>query len=202
MTGHLALWRRALRTVGRIVLGYLIYRVFESVIRIAVWRSRWRPAIDALRRYNKKVGAGTRVVPQGKPATSKKTGKRTTAVHHTGRRSGRRYVTPVWAERVGQSFLIQLPYGTDVDWCRNVLAGGGCAVEHDGARYDTIAPMIVPAAEARPHLPSATRRMQSLIGARSYLRLDINPTGTISAPDDSPGQVRHEVEEAHTAVGS
>jgi hypothetical protein len=70
-----------------------------------------------------------------------------TAVHHKGRKSGREYVTPVWAERVGQSFYIQLPYGTDVDWCHNVLADDGCTLENDGVRYDAVAPAIVPAAE-------------------------------------------------------
>jgi deazaflavin-dependent oxidoreductase (nitroreductase family) len=174
MAGHVPRWRRTLRTVGRVLLGYLVYRVFESVVRIAVWRSGWQPAIDALREYNKMVGAGTRVVPQGTPVTSRTISRQTTKVHHEGRRSGSHYVTPVWAERAGQSFFVQLPYGTDVDWCRNVRAGGGCTLEHKGARYHTIAPVIVPAAEARPHLPPAARRMQRLIGARSYLRLDID----------------------------
>lgn len=95
-------------------------------------------------------------------------------VHHTGRRSARAYATPVWGERCGQLFLIQLPYGTGVDWCRNVLAAGGCVLEHHGVRYDAVAPVIVPAAEAAPHLPPATRRMQRLAGAESYLRLDMN----------------------------
>lgn len=203
VTGRIPPWRRALRTaVGPIVLGYLIYRVFESVVRIAVWRSAWQPAIDALRRYNKTVGVGTRVAPHGTPATSKMASRRTATVHHTGRRSGRHYITPVWAERAGQSFFIQLPYGTDVDWCRNVHAGGGCTLEHKGVRYHTIAPMIVPAAVARPHLPPATRRMQRLIGARSYLRLDINQKDVIPVASDSPSPVPHEIGDAHTTVGS
>lgn len=176
MTNNVALRRRVVLTVGGILLGYLIY----TAVLILIWRSRWQPAIDAVRRFNKKVGAGTRVVPPGKPATAETTRKRTTAVHHTGRTSGKRYVTPVWAERVGQSFFIQLPYGTDVDWCRNVLAGGGCTLEHHGVRYHATAPTIVPAAEARPHLPPFPRTMQRLVGARSYLRLDINPETAVS----------------------
>ena len=30
---------------------------------------------------------------------------------------------------------LQLPYGTDADWRRNVPAAGGCVLEHDGVRY-------------------------------------------------------------------
>lgn len=140
-------------------------------------------------------------MPPGKPATAEVTRKRTTAVHHTGRTSGRRYVTPVWAERVGRSVFIQLPYGTDVDWCRNVLAGGGCSLEHHGVRYHATAPTIVPATDVRPHLPPFPRTMQRLIGARSYLRLDIDPEGSAPVPADSPS-LRSEAEDARTAVGS
>lgn len=98
-----------------------------------------------------------------------------TAIHHTGRRSGTDYVTPVWAERIGQSFFIHLPYGTGMDWCRNILAAGGCAVEYDGTLYETAAAVIVPAAEAVPLLPAGMRRMDRLFGVESYLRLDITP---------------------------
>jgi deazaflavin-dependent oxidoreductase (nitroreductase family) len=134
-----------------------------SVLLVVVWRTRWRPGIDAIRRFNKKV----------RPVTLKVAGKRITTVHHAGRKSGSEYVTPVWAERSGRSFFIQLPYGTDVDWCRNVLAGGGCALERNGVRYETAAPVIVPAAEAVPLLPPGLRRMHRLAGVESYLRLDI-----------------------------
>ena len=142
----------------------LVVDTVFTVVRVAVWRSRWKPALNAVRRYNKFVL---------NPVILKRGGATVTAVHHVGRSSGKAYVTPVWAERAGQSFFIHLPYGTDVDWCRNVLAGGGCILEQDGERYDVVAPVIVPAAEAEPHLSPASRRMHRLFGVRSYLRLDI-----------------------------
>jgi hypothetical protein len=140
-----------------------------TVLRIVVWRARWQPGIDFFRRYNKIIGNPRALRVAGRP------GERITAVHHKGHKSGREYVTPVWAERVEQSFCIQLPYGTDVDWCHNVLADGGCTLENDGVRYDTIAPAIVSAAEAVPLLPPGLRRMQRLAAVESYLRLDITP---------------------------
>jgi hypothetical protein len=36
-------------------------------------------------------------------------------IRHTGRRSGRSYATPVVADRVGDAFILPLPYGTGVD---------------------------------------------------------------------------------------
>jgi hypothetical protein len=70
--------------------------------------------------------------------------------------------------------------GTDVDWCRNVLAAGGCSLDHHGVRLDATAPVLVRAAEARSALPPATRMMQRLIGARWFLRLDTGPVAAAS----------------------
>lgn len=60
------------------------------------------------------------------------------------------------AERVGQLFVIQLPYGTDVDWCRNVIARRGRTLEHDGVRYHTSAPTIVPGTDDAPCIQTAS----------------------------------------------
>jgi deazaflavin-dependent oxidoreductase (nitroreductase family) len=157
-----------------VAIAYLVVKyLISSLIRIVVWRSHWKPGLDVLRRYNKAV-----MNPAALRAAGKK-GSRTTAVHHVGRRSGRAYVTPVWAERDEERFFIQLPYGTDVDWCRNVLDAGRCVLEHDGVTYDAFAPVLVPAAEAAAHLPPATRRMQHFIGAESYLRLEIRASRSV-----------------------
>ena len=155
--------RWALIAVGAAALGYAL----QTLIPIVIWRSRWQPGIDALRRFMKRFGNRKEVQRAGTP------GSRTTAVHHVGRTSGREYVTPVWAERVGDHFYIHLPYGTGTDWCKNVVAAGGCVLVHDGTRYSTTAPTLLPAAEARPLLSPATRRMQQIIDAQFYLRLDI-----------------------------
>ncbi len=171
MTPATVPWRR--RVVGGVVvlLGSVAAAyVLDSLVRMVLWRTHWQPGLDALRRYNRLVTPNASAAAKaGKKGTS------TTAVHHVGRKSGTPYVTPVWGERVGERFYIQLPYGTGVDWCRNILAAGGCTLEQDGVRYDAVAPVIVPAAEARPHLRPAARRMQGIIGAEHYLQLDIRP---------------------------
>jgi hypothetical protein len=45
-------------------------------------------------------------------------------VEHTGRKSGRVYTTPLTSPRFGDGFLLPLPYGPQVDWCRNTVAAG------------------------------------------------------------------------------
>lgn len=159
--------RRAAGVIGAIALGYLVLQITGTAIRVLVWRSHWPPALAALARYNKVV--------TNRPAALKRAGKMVTLVHHTGRTSQRPYVTPVWAERSGRYFFIQLPYGSDADWCRNVVAHGGCGLERDGVLYDVVAPVIVPASEAAPHLPPFARRMHRLSDIRSYLRLELAP---------------------------
>ena len=159
------MWFRAVaRVIGFVLLGFLISRAVYPL----VWRSRWQPAIDALRWFNKKVQ---------NPLTMRVAGKKNrdlAALHHTGRRSGREYVVPVLAHRTGQSFLIPLSYGTNVDWLRNVMASGGCAIDHDGVRYDTVTPAIVPITDAGRYLTSRRMRMFGLLGIESFLRLDVS----------------------------
>jgi deazaflavin-dependent oxidoreductase (nitroreductase family) len=163
VTNGVALWRRLVRVIGFILLGFLISRAIYPI----VWRSQWQPAIDALRWFNKKVQ---------NPLTMRVAGRKNrdlAVLHHTGRRTGREYVVPVLAHRTGHSFMIPLSYGTEVDWLRNVLASGGCAIDHDGLRHDTVAPAIVPIAEAARNLSSRRMRVFGLLGIESFLRLDI-----------------------------
>jgi deazaflavin-dependent oxidoreductase (nitroreductase family) len=53
-------------------------------------------------------------------------------VTHEGRRSGRRYRTPVNLFRSGDRYVIALTYWRDRDWVKNVLAAGGCEVKTRG----------------------------------------------------------------------
>ena len=53
-------------------------------------------------------------------------------VVHRGRRSGRRYRTPVNVFPTQDGYRFALTYGPDTDWVRNVLAAGGCELETRG----------------------------------------------------------------------
>ena len=54
------------------------------------------------------------------------------AIEHVGRKSGHAYTTPVVAGRVPGGFVMPLPYGTEVDWLRNVLAAGTATLRSGG----------------------------------------------------------------------
>lgn len=65
-------------------------------------------------------------------------------VHHTGRRSGKPYTTPV-AALTGTPgvFIIGLPWGTQTDWVRNIVAAGGCTLDWRGQKIAVTDPQFV-----------------------------------------------------------
>jgi deazaflavin-dependent oxidoreductase (nitroreductase family) len=56
-------------------------------------------------------------------------------IRHVGRRSGRQYETPLIVAPVEGGFVIELTYGPDVDWHKNIVAAGGCVVVWHGKEY-------------------------------------------------------------------
>jgi len=53
-------------------------------------------------------------------------------VNHRGRRSGRRYRTPILAFPTETGFVFALTYGPDVDWVRNLMASDNGRLEYKG----------------------------------------------------------------------
>jgi deazaflavin-dependent oxidoreductase (nitroreductase family) len=88
-----------------------------------------------LRRFNRKITNPIMLSFAGKQLY--------TVVEHVGRRSKRVYHTPVLGQPGGEGFFIPLPYGEDTDWCRNVLAAGGCTVRWNGQTIQLTRPQIV-----------------------------------------------------------
>jgi deazaflavin-dependent oxidoreductase (nitroreductase family) len=91
-------------------------------------------------------------------------------VVHTGRRSGRRYRTPVNAFRTADGYVIALTYGTESDWVRNVVAAGGCELDTRGRRVHLTAPELFHD-EHRRRVPPPVRPMLRLLGVAEFMRL-------------------------------
>lgn len=56
-------------------------------------------------------------------------------IRHIGRRSGKLYETPIIVQPADNGFVLELTYGPDVDWYKNVLAAGGCTVLWHSKEY-------------------------------------------------------------------
>jgi len=95
-------------------------------------------------------------------------------IEHTGRRSGKRYQTPVMAFVESGKLAVMLNYGTESDWVRNIQAAGSAGVVHRGNHYRLDDPRVVPADS--PDLPSAVRTDGAGAKARSALYGTLVPT--------------------------
>jgi hypothetical protein len=153
--------------VGRVLI---ITLIFDAIL-ILLFRTRWRPGIDAVRRFNKKFLNPMMMRFAGADHWY------ASVVHHEGRKSGKAYTTPIWAVAADSHFYIPLPYGTDVDWCQNILQAGHCVLESHGERYETTSPEIVTADIAAAHVPWRDHLRFSVYGVDSYLRLELRADG-------------------------
>lgn len=93
-------------------------------------------------------------------------------VHHVGRRSGEAYRTPVLALSVEGGIVTPLPYGTDIDWCKNVVVAGRYELQILGRRVEMENPRIVDAETALPLLPLLLRPGLRLLDLPGYLIAD------------------------------
>ena len=94
-------------------------------------------------------------------------------IHHTGRRSGKDYATPVVADRVGDDMIVPLPYGTQADWVRNVVHAGSATIVNKGQSYRLASPELIDATQALPMLPRDRRRTFERAGITHFLRMTI-----------------------------
>lgn len=88
---------------------------------------------------------------------------------HRGRRSGRRYRTPVDAFRRGDELAVVILYGERSDWVQNVLAGEASVVR-GGRTYALREPRVTGPED--PALSFAARRLGRLSGKLLVARLD------------------------------
>jgi deazaflavin-dependent oxidoreductase (nitroreductase family) len=92
-------------------------------------------------------------------------------VEHRGRTTGRRYRTPVNVFRRGDTFLFFLTYGSDVQWVKNVLAAGDCAIETRSETLTLVDPQLITDPQLGPAPPIARFVERRLAGATQYLRM-------------------------------
>jgi deazaflavin-dependent oxidoreductase (nitroreductase family) len=103
-------------------------------------------------------------------------------VHHVGRKSGRRYRTPVVAFRTDGGFVIPLTYGRDVDWARNILAARGGEIMQMGQTFPLRNPRIVGSAEAYPKLPPGVRTALRAADLPGYVLAELDGPRTRRRP--------------------
>jgi hypothetical protein len=101
-----------------------------------------------------------------------------------GRVSGRLYETPIGAVVSGDGFVIALPYGTQANWVRNVLAAGSATLVHEGRTYAVDRPELVPMAGLEGCFSEADRRAQRITRVDQCLR--VHSAGELAASPAAP----------------
>jgi deazaflavin-dependent oxidoreductase (nitroreductase family) len=91
-------------------------------------------------------------------------------VIHRGRRSGRRYETPVNVFSAEDGYVFALTYGPDTDWVRNVLAAGGCELQTRGRTIRLVSPRLFHD-ESRRDIRPFERQVLRVIGVADFLSL-------------------------------
>ena len=111
-------------------------------------------------------------------------------VVHTGRRSGRRYHTPVNVFRDGDDYIFVLTYGDKTDWVRNVVAAGRAEIVTRGRHIKLTDPRVFTDASKR-WAPLPVRLFLRLAGISECLQMTRVPrsSGSDETYDARPGSV-------------
>ena len=96
---------------------------------------------------------------------------------HRGRRSGRRYRTPVNVFPADGGYLIALTYGPGTDWVKNVMAAGGCELETRGRTVRLVSPRLYHD-ETRRGIRRAERLTLRAIGVADFMALTTASAGS------------------------
>ena len=92
-------------------------------------------------------------------------------VQHRGRRSGKTYRTPIAIRSTPDGFVLPLPFGDGVDWCRNLLAGGGGIVHFRGVDYTVVQPEIIDGPSAAPAFNAYMRVVLRALRVKKAIRV-------------------------------
>jgi hypothetical protein len=131
-----------------------------------------RPVRDGIRKFNKHVLNPAMLLLAGRKHWY------AAVIRHTGRRSGRRYATPVVAERVADGIIIPLPYGASVDWLRNARSAGTATITVDGQSFGVVDPQLIDARMAGPQLSSRRRRGFERLGIDEFVKFSFTADRT------------------------
>lgn len=94
-------------------------------------------------------------------------------VLHSGRKSGKKFQTPVIVVKQGSKFLFALTYGAQVDWYCNILANGCAGIKHQDKEYKLEKPTSLPIQTGRKLFPQPLRFFLILLKVTNCFEMQI-----------------------------
>lgn len=150
------------RAIVRLLTAALVALAAVGVVFVAGMRWKSPPVLNAVRR----AGRATKPLVLKSAGTP---GGPASVIHHVGRTTGRAYETPVRAVPTDDGFVIALPYGSNTDWLKNVLASGSATIVDEGSVHRVDEPQVVPLAMAGALFPPGDRRTFRLFAVDQFL---------------------------------
>jgi deazaflavin-dependent oxidoreductase (nitroreductase family) len=96
---------------------------------------------------------------------------------YRGRTSGKSYRTPMNVFRRGDTYVLALTYGPDVQWVKNVLAAGGCELVTRGRTLRLGAPRLF-SDPSRSRMPAPVRLLLGPMRVTEFMELQIEQPPT------------------------
>ncbi len=155
------MWIVSAKIVGALLLISMLF----GVVFFVGMRQKFRPVLTAVRRTNRATFNRHAMKTAGTP------GAWASVIRHVGRKTGDVHQTPVQAVASDDGFVIALPYGTQSDWLKNVLASGSATIINEGETYRVVHPEIVPASLVARYFPAKDQRSHRLFHLEHCLRV-------------------------------
>ena len=152
-------------TIAKLLVALVLVLAVIGVVFVVGMRSKSPTVLGAVRRFNRAFGNRIAMKKAGTP------GAYASVIRHVGRTTGRPFETPVQTFPSDDGFVISLPYGSDADWLKNVLASGSATILEEGRTCRVDRPELVPTVEAAPFLPPGEKRTLRLFRVRECLRV-------------------------------
>lgn len=153
-----------MRWVGMIAAGLAGLLFAALAFQVVSLRTGWPPGVKAVRRF-------TRLMNPRQMRTAGQPGAYAAVIRHVGRKSGRRYETPVGVGETDRGLVVALPYGTSPDWLKNVMAAGSAELVFEGETFEVVRPRVVPSSETGVRPSGIDRFLVRLYGVDQSLLL-------------------------------
>jgi deazaflavin-dependent oxidoreductase (nitroreductase family) len=154
----------AVRSIAKFVAGLVLALVTLGVVFVVGMRTKSPPVLNTVRR----LGRATKGFVLSSAGTA---GNAVSVVHHVGRTTGRAYETPIAAVPTDDGFVIALPYGSNTDWLKNVLASGQATIVHDGTSHSVDRPEVISIADVALTFSPNDQRAHRWFGVQDCLRV-------------------------------
>jgi len=154
-----------LRTALIVVVALAVVVCAGLVFLVVAMRTKSPRLLGVVRRFNRAFTNKLQRRSAGRPGAS------TAVIQHRGRTSGRLYETPVVPFATDGGFLVSLPYGSNTDWLKNVLAGGSAVLVTNGQTCTVDRPEVVATDDVKDEFPPSEERTHRWFGVDQCLRL-------------------------------